>query len=208
MKIICPVSSENKIEKQCRKSLDALQQKGYTLKIVESFDPISASNEIDLNESEHLFVDSDIGPFGEEEINILRGSHCEVVSGAYEKYVENGKIIGNRSYWQGGNNAFVAGMWGSLPGMVGSFVTNDTLGLIPVDFCGAGFLYVKTSAIKKIIAVTDDPVFCHKTIVHKNLPFGRGQTMNDLGFAVNCKLAGIQIWLQCACKIKHIKRKA
>ena len=206
MKIICPVSSENKIEKQCRKSLYTLQQKSYIVKIVESFDPISASNEIDLNENEHLFVDSDIGPFGEEEINILRGSHCEVVSGAYEKYVENGKIIGNRSYWQGGNNSFVAGMWGSVAGMVGNFVKNNSTGLIPVDFVGAGFLYVKTTAIKKILASTNDPVFCHKTILHEKLPFGRGQTMNDLGFSMNCQKAGLQIWLQCACRVNHIRR--
>ena len=206
MRIICPVSSEIKIEKQCRKSLDALQKKGYVIKIIESFDPISASNEVDLSESEHLFVDSDIGPFGEEEINILRGSHCEVVSGAYEKYVEDRKIVSNRSWLQGGNNAFVAGMWGSLPGMIGNFIKNDTIGLVRVDFCGAGFLFIRTAAIKKILASTNDPIFCHKTILHEKLPFGRGQTMNDLGFAMNCKLAGIQIWLQCACRVNHIKR--
>ena len=168
--------------------------------------PFSASNEIDLNEPEHLFVDSDIGSFGESEIIILRASQCEVVSGAYEKYVKDGKIIGNRSYWQGGNNSFVAGMWGTLPGMVGSFIKNDAIGLIPVDFCGAGFLYVKTTAIEKILESTNDPLFCHKTILHEKLPFGRGQTMNDLGFSMNCQLTGIQIFLQCACRVNHIRR--
>jgi hypothetical protein len=206
MKIICPVSSENKIEKVCRKSLDALRRLGYKVEIVESFDPITASDAVDLNEQEHLFIDSDIGPFGQEEINILQGSHCEVVSGAYSKCIIDKKIIGNRSWWQGGNNVFVAGKWGEQLGMAGSFVENTAIGLIPVDFCGTGFLYIKTSAINKILDCVEMPLFCHYLIKSEKLPFGRGQTANDLGFSMNCQKAGLKIWLQCACRVNHIRR--
>ena len=139
MKIVCPVSREENIKKDCKKSLYYLHKIGYSIEIIETLDPGNVSDCVDLNETEHLFVDSDIGPFGEEEINILRGSHCEVVSGAYEKYVENGKILGNYSYWQGGNNAFVAGMWGSLPGLVGSFVKKRRARINPNRFLWGWF---------------------------------------------------------------------
>ena len=206
MKIICPVSREDKIKKACRKSLEKLSQLGYSVKIVESLDPGSVSDFVDLKEPDHLFVDSDIGPFDEYQINILRATRKEVVSGAYQKYCVNGELKENRSWWSGGNNSFVAGQWGNVTGLIGSCVVNYCVNLIQVDWCGAGFLYVKTEAIKKILEVSKMPLFYHETISDKKLTFGRGQTTVDLGFSLNCMKANIPIWLQCACTVNHIRR--
>jgi hypothetical protein len=204
MKIICPVSSEQFLTKQTRKSLDAL--KGYNISIPKTLYLGNAScNEIDFNETEHLFIDSDI-EFTEHDIDILRLSGVNVVSGAYKKSVSRGNILGNLSWFSNDERCFVAGKWGKQPGLIGTMTTADCTGFIKVAWCGAGFLYVKTIVLKKIIDTCENPVFYSQTIIDESLKYGKAQTSYDIGFALNCMKINEQIWLNCGCQVRHIRR--
>lgn len=206
LKIICPVSTDGKVTKQTMKSLSKLPS-GYIWEIVPGCDiGQQICSEISLDIPEHLFLDSDI-EFTENDIDILRHSGCDVVSGAYKKSVLNGRIVGNLQWINEGEKAFVAGKWGKMPGMVGSMVSTDCTALMPVDWCGSGFLYTKTTALKKILELCNDPIFYHQTIKYPSLKFGVSQTSYDFGFSLNCMKAGIKIWLNCGCQVRHVKRK-
>ena len=204
MKIICPVSHEQFLTKQTRKSLNAL--KGYNISIPKTLYLCNSSNnEIDLNKFDHLFVDSDI-EFTEQDIQILCHSGVDVVSGAYKKSVSKGDIKGNLSWFSNKESCFVSGKWGKQPGMIGTMILPDCTGLIKVNWCGAGFLYVKTSILKRIINECENPVFYHQTIADESLKYGKAQTSYDVGFSLNCMKIGVQIWLNCGCQVRHIKR--
>jgi len=205
VKIICPISSDGKITKQTKRSLNALRG-DYDIVYPSGYDVgVQMCSEIDLSITEHFFIDSDI-EFSEDHITILRHSGCDVVSGAYKKSISHGRIAGNLSWLNSDERAFVAGKWGQQHGMIGSMVDGDCTALMLVDWCGTGFIYIKTMAIKKILDVCREPVFYHHTILDDSLSMGRGQTSADIGFCLNCEKAGIKIWLNCGVQVKHIRR--
>lgn len=203
--IICPISSDEALTKNTRKSINLLRcekkvvyPKGYDI-------GNQMSSEIDLSIPEHLFVDSDI-EFTEKDLEILRTSECDVVSAAYKKSVSNGRIVGNKSWLHEDGNAFVAGWWGSQIGLIDSMVSIDCTAMMKVDWCGTGFLYCKTSALKKIIDNKNEPVFYNQTIKTEKSKYGVIQTSPDIGFSINCQKSGIQIWLNCGVQVQHIRR--
>lgn len=205
MKIIVPISSDGNITKQCKKSLGRLGGK-YSIVYPNGYDlGTQMCSEIDLNEDEHFFLDSDI-EFDPRDIETLRHCGCDVVSGAYKKSTKDMKIIGNKSWLEGGNNAFVAGMWSDTPGLIGYMVQDDCTALIPIDWHGTGFCYVKTWVFKKIIDLKQEPVFYHQTIRTDIAKFGVCQTSADLGFCLNLMKINVKPWINCGVQVRHIKR--
>jgi hypothetical protein len=200
-KIIIPVSSDAAIKNQ--NCIDDFKNAGYEVATPKNTNPaVGMIAEIDLTCDAQLFMDSDIIAT----VDNLKSLECtglSVVSGAYEKTVCNGVIGGNTV----DNNIFVAGRWGSRPGFLGAAVANNSTGIIPVDWAGTGFLYVKTDVLKKIIEVCDNPVFFYHTVHALHLLYGKAQTSYDIGFALNCMLIKEQIYINCDCKINHLIRE-
>jgi hypothetical protein len=202
-KIIIPVSNETALCDECLKSIDLMRLEGYKVVTPKNINPaVGMISEIDLNYKAHLFMDSDIAATVKH-IKQLENSGYPVISGAYTKTVVNGELVGNTLH----NNAFVAGIWGSSVGFIGGVVPCDQVGIIPVDWSGTGFLYVETWVLSDMVEKCDDPIFYYKTMTAPHLRFGKEQTSYDLGFAINCRKIGVQMYLNCDCKVIHLFRE-
>ena len=132
-----------------------------------------------------LSLDSDI-QFTEENIYQLIDGDKLVISGLYP-YKDNRK------------NG-VGGMFDC--GIVTENIVMDSKGIHKVDWVGSGFLLINSNVFKHL----EYPYFRNE-IIRKEIDGEINQDMcsEDIGFALNCKRNGVDIWCNCDCKVNHIK---
>jgi len=112
-----------------------------------------------------LFWDSDIVA-DVEDVEKLRNSNLDIVSGSYEHRGKSGMVCCTPD----------------LP--------LDSFGLHELDYCGAGFLFIKKEVFQKL----NKPYFFH-------YPDEPGE---DIYFCREAKKAGFKVYVDCDCKVLHI----
>jgi hypothetical protein len=131
-----------------------------------------------------LSLDADVA-FNPEDILSLINRNLQIVSGSYKKKDAN-LIVGG--YFD--NNQ-----------LMGEWVPWSDNGLKKVDWVGGGFLLMKKEVLEKM----EFPWFRYE-IVRTEEEDGPHQVhmSDDLGFCRNAKRCGIDIYLDCDCKVQHI----
>jgi hypothetical protein len=118
-----------------------------------------------------LFVDSDIG-FEKRHVETLLSHDLDIVCSPYKCHAHQG--------------LYQAGMF-ETPGILkGKFPISQT-GLRKVDYCGAGFMLVKASALSRMRY----PWFRHGIIEKDGLASEIGE---DFGFCMNATDSGLDVW--------------
>lgn len=133
-----------------------------------------------------LFVDSDIS-FCLKDVLTLLDRKKDIISAAY--------IRRDRPQF------FQAGMWDEkILGNIKIHFKKDSTGFHKVDYVGAGFLLVKTEVFAKI----ESPWF-RRALVEKE--GCQAETGEDYGFCLQLNKAGIDIWVDCDTRVKHVLEK-
>jgi glycosyltransferase involved in cell wall biosynthesis len=128
----------------------------------------------------YLFCDADTG-FTFDNIMALIDENKPVIGGAYP-------------YRKGRHNrqgCYCAGsFYPDRPGFINAFVKTEQTGVIEVDWIGGGFILARADALEKI----EYPWFHSGVFVDTDCAY---EYSEDIGFSVNCKKAGIPIYLHC-----------
>jgi hypothetical protein len=138
----------------------------------------------------YLQLDSDIG-FTPENLNVLIEMDKPIVSGAY---------LSRRA-----KDCYVGGGWNITEGNMGQSIKVSEKGIIPVKWCGGGFLLIKREVLEKMEA----PWFCHEPVEFKEESGVEHsiQTSEDIGFCMKAARFGYEILLNADCVVEHILDK-
>jgi glycosyltransferase involved in cell wall biosynthesis len=132
-----------------------------------------------------LQLDSDI-EFEPENVQRLIAANKDVICAAYQR----------RDYPE----HTCAGTWDDKTGL--RFIPWETMGVQKVMFTGCGLQLVKASVFEKLTY----PWYCFHTIqtsADDGNTYGY-EVGEDIGFAMKCKDAGIDIYVDCDNKVKHL----
>lgn len=198
IKIIIPCwpSEDYAIQKCCRESLDALMKMNtgdYEVRVVPQVTCYLSASRNNGVSKEHLihqkitandyylFCDADMG-FTFDNIVALIDENKPVIGGAYPYREGRHERVG--CYCAGG-------FFPDRPGFINSFVETRQTGVIQVDWIGGGFVLVRSDAFEQI----EYPWFHNGVFVDQDCAY---EYSEDIGFALNCKKAGIPIYLHCS----------
>lgn len=203
LRVSIPYANHSSISFITKKSLAELHKsKKYNLQIstVQGSNIVRARNTAINKELSHaikqtltgfdyiLFLDSDTG-ISVEHVEKLLSSKLPLVGGFYQKR-EN-------------VNQGCSGFWKDVPGLIDLDKTLpwDSKGLKKVDWTGCGFMLASREALEQMEypwfryempEYTLDGVKC------------RGTTSDDMGFCINAKNSGLDVYVDCDCKAEHM----
>lgn len=133
-----------------------------------------------------LMIDSDIGFTLDDALEVIN-SGKKICGGAYRRHCED---------------AYECGVFKTdMPGAVYRRFETGRSGMHEVDFIGAGFLYIQTSALLEM----EYPWFrCEVMKIAEDRKEIYG---SDIGFCMNASSAGIEIWCSFDVSLHHAPRK-
>lgn len=195
LKIILPYGKETSIFKECLYGIESIKKKFDVICQMENYkniDPARTLNkEIkkDVNNVDYfLLVDSDIG-FDVSHVEKLLKRDKDIISAAYGKNLAD---MNNKN-----QNVFVSGLWGENVGILKYWICNKEKGLKKVDWCGTGFLLVKSTVFKKL----EHPYFSYPIInISENW---KDYASYDIGFFIKTN-EKFEAWCDCDCEVKHL----
>lgn len=134
-----------------------------------------------------LCLDSDIG-FSSAHVLQLLAHKKPIISGLYPHKTKSG--------------CGVAGFLNEFGGIDRHIDFNHSYGADKIDWVGAGFLLLERDILERLeypwfrselVRFTDEDGNVHQQ-----------QTAEDIGFCLNARRQGIDIWLDCDCKLQHV----
>ena len=195
IKIGIPFANYSNVSDITKESLSKLTSDTYDIKYIQGSNIFRArnvminnglSNEIyqdNFDFDYFLSVDSDVG-FTEDNINQLIETKQDVVGGIYQ--------------YKDQRHLAVAGMFNN--GNITSRGDWDNTNVHKVDWTGSGFLLVHKNALKKL----EYPWFRTEIVkLEMNGKILQELCSDDIGFGLNCKRCGVQIYIDCDCKVVH-----
>jgi hypothetical protein len=143
--------------------------------------------QLDFGFDRYLFIDSDIS-FTVDKVLSLLNQDKNIVSGVYRTH-------NDPSLYQCGE------FYPNNPGQIIHRYNAITVGTRKVDWCGAGFLMIK----KEVFQNMEYPWFRHHMVKAGTAQREAGE---DIGFCINAKKAGYDIWCDFDCEVGHKRRTA
>jgi len=132
----------------------------------------------------YLMIDSDI--------NITLKDILLMIS--HDKYIVTLPYLSHES-----DETYQTGVFSRVEGNIGGRFNTRKKGLHKVDWCGAGAMLIDARVFKK----TEYPWFRHSMLQVDDL---QEETGEDVGFCINARKSGFDIWCDFDNPVKHLPR--